>query len=224
MRKALITSILLVASLTGFSQTILSGSEVFGKDRKEGFYMTLNIEKKFIEKDWSLFISKYGGVAQSREVFNIAAANIPDISPDPINLMTKVISDQKVKTKVFASFDVGGGNMVSENNKSFRGVEQLLKDFYAFAMQNKDVRLAERDSEEAQKNLDRVNKTADRIVRDIEKNKREKEKLFKEIENNRIELEKLLKDQTDNKQDQENARIALEEKQKAASVVKTRIK
>ncbi len=46
MRKALITSILLVASLTGFSQTILSGSEVFGKDRKEGFYMTLNIEKK----------------------------------------------------------------------------------------------------------------------------------------------------------------------------------
>ncbi len=224
MRKALITSILLVASLTGFSQTILSGSEVFGKDRKEGFYMTLNIEKKFIEKDWSLFISKYGGVAQSRKVFNIAAANIPDISPDPINLMTKVISDQKVKTKVFASFDVGGGNMVSENNKSFRGVEQLLKDFYSFAMQNEDVRLAERDSEEAQKNLDRVNKTADRIVRDIEKNKREKEKLFKEIENNRIELEKLLKDQTDNKQDQENARIALEEKQKAASVVKTRIK
>ncbi len=224
MRKALITSILLVASLTGFSQTILSGSEVFGKDRKEGFYMTLNIEKKFIEKDWSLFISKYGGVAQSREVFNIAAANIPDISPDPINLMTKVISDQKVKTKVFASFDVGGGNMVSENNKSFRGVEQLLKDFYSFAMQNEDVRLAERDSEEAQKNLDRVNKTADRIVRDIEKNKREKEKLLKEIENNRIELEKLLKDQTDNKQDQENARIALEEKQKAASVVKTRIK
>ena len=30
---------------------------------------------------------------------------------------------------------VGGGNMISENNKSFRGVEQLLKDFYAFAMQ-----------------------------------------------------------------------------------------
>lgn len=224
MRKVLITSILLVASLACFSQTILSGSEVFGKDRKEGFYMTLNIEKKFIEKDWSLFISKYGGVAQSREVFNIAAANIPDISPDPINLMTKVISEQKVKTKIFASFDVGGGNMVSENNKAFRGVEKLLKEFYAFAMQNEDVRLAERDSEEAQKNLDRVNKTADRIVRDIEKNKREKEKLLKEIENNRIELEKLLKDQTDNKQDQENARIALEEKQKAASVVKTRIK
>ncbi len=224
MRKVLLTGFLLVASFAGFAQTILSGSEVFGKDRKEGFYMTLNIEKKFIEKEWSLFISKYGGVAQSRETFNIAAANISEVSADPINLMTKIISDQKVKTKVFASFDLGGGNMVSDNNKEFKGVENLLKDFYAFAMQNEDVRLAERDAEESQKNLDRVNKTGDRLTRDIEKNKREKEKLLKEIEENRVELEKLLKDQISNKQDQENARIALEEKQKAASVVKTRIK
>ena len=36
-------------------------------------------------------------------------------------------------------------------------------------MQNEDVRLAERDAEESQKNLDRVNKTGDRIARDIEK-------------------------------------------------------
>lgn len=224
MRKVFLTGILLVVGVASFAQTILSGSEVFGKDRKEGFYMTLNIEKKFIEKEWSLFISKYGGVAQSRETFNIAAANISEVSPDPINLMTKIISDQKVKTKVFASFDLGGGNMVSDNNKEFKGVEKILKDFYAFAMQNEDVRLAERDAEESQKNLDRVNKTGDRIARDIEKNKREKEKLLKEIEENRVELEKLLKDQTSNKQDQENARIALEEKQKAASMVKTRIK
>ena len=224
MKKVLISSILLFFTQISFAQTILSGSEVFGKDRKEGFYMTINVEKKIIEKDWSLFISKFGGVAQSREIFNIAGANLPDISSDPINLMTKVISEQKTKTKIFASFDIGGGNMVSQNNKSFWGVEQLLKDFYAFAMQNEDVRLAERDSEESQKNLDRVNKTGDKIVREIEKNKREKEKLLKEIENNRVELEKLLKDQEANKQDQENARITLEEKLKAASIVKTRIK
>jgi hypothetical protein len=224
MKKALLTGILLIASLVGFTQTILSGSEVFGKERKEGFYMTINIEKKIIEKDWLLFISKYGGVAQSREVFNIKAANIPDIMSEPINLRTKVTSHQKFKTKIFASFDVDGGNTVSENSNSFRGVEKLLKDFYAFAMQNEDVRLAERDSEESQKNLDWVNKTGDKLARDIEKNKREKEKLLKKIEENRIELEKLLKDQIDNKQDQENARISLEEKQKTNSILKTRIK
>lgn len=224
MKKVLVSSILLIITQFSFAQTILSGSEVFGKDRKEGFYMTINVEKKFIEKDWSLFISKFGGVAQNREVFNIAGANLPEISSDPINLMTKVISDQKTKTKIFASFDIGGGNMVSQNNKSFWGVEQLLKDFYAFAMQNEDIRLAERDSEESQKNLDRVNKTGDKITRDIEKNKREKEKLLKEVETNKIELEKLLKDQEANKLDKENARITLEEKLKAASVVKTRIK
>ena len=224
MRKVLLTSILLVASFVGFAQTILIGSEIFGKDRKEGFYMTINIEKKFVEKDWSLFISKYGGIAQSREVFNIASANIPDISPYLINLMSKVTSEQKAKTKIFASFDVDGGNTVSENSNSFIEVEKFLKIFYAFTMQNEDMRLAERDAEESQKNLDRVIKTGDKLSRDIEKNKREKEKLLKEIEENRIELEKLLKDQIANKQDQENARISLEEKHKASSILKTRIK
>jgi hypothetical protein len=224
MKKSVLVLALLVFSQLSFAQTILSGSEIFEKDRKEGFYMTINIDKKFIEKDWSLFISKYGGVAQSREVFNIASANFPEISSDPINLMTKVTSEQKLKTKIFASFDTGGGNMVSQNNKNFNGVEKLLKDFYAFAMQNEDVRLAERDAEESQKNLDRVIKTGDKIAKDIERNKREKEKLLKEIEENKVELEKFSQNQIANKQDQENAKIALDEKIKAASVVKTRIK
>lgn len=216
------TVLMLFMALTNFAQTILSGSEIFGKERKEGFYMTLSIDKKYIEKDWAIYISKYGGVSQNREIFSIASANMSEISPDPINLMSKVISEQKLKTKVFASFDVGGGQMVSENSINFSKVEKFLKDFYAFAMQNEDVRLAERDSEEAQKSLERVNKTGDKISRDIERNKREKEKLLKAIEENRIELEKLLNDQIANKQDQENAKISLEEKQKAASLVKTK--
>ena len=216
------TVLMLFMALTNFAQTILSGSEIFGKERKEGFYMTLSIDKKYIEKDWAIYISKYGGVSQNREIFSISSANMSEISPDPINLMSKVISEQKLKTKVFASFDVGGGQMVSENSINFSKVEKFLKDFYAFAMQNEDVRLAERDSEEAQKSLERVNKTGDKISRDIERNKREKEKLLKAIEENRIELEKLLNDQIANKQDQENAKISLEEKQKAASLVKTK--
>jgi hypothetical protein len=224
MKKALLTGNLLLTSFVGFTQTILSGSEFFDKERKDGFYMNISIEKKFVEKDWSLFISKYGRVAQSREVFNIKLANFPDISHDPINLMTKVTSDQKVKTKIFASFDVDGGNTISENTNLINGAEKLLKDFYAFAMQNEDIRLAERDVEESLKNLDRVNRTADKLTRDIEKNKREKEKLLKEIEENKIELENLLKDQVANKQDQENARISVQEKQKATSILKTGIK
>jgi hypothetical protein len=224
MKKALLTGILLTASFVGFSQTILVGSEVFGKERKAGFYMTIGIEKKIIEKDWSLFISKYGGVAQSREVFNIAAANIPDISSDPINLMTKVTSDQKLKTKIFASFNIDDENKDSESNNFSTGVEKLFNDFYDFAMKNEDIRLAEHDAEESQKNLDRVNKISDKLTRDIEKNKREKEKLLNEIEENKNSLEKLLKDQIAIKQDQENARISFEEKQKATSILKTRIK
>lgn len=217
-------SILLIVMLAGnslFAQTILSGSELFGTVRKEGFYMILSIEKKFIEKDWPLFLAKYGSVSQNKDIYNIASASIPDLTSEPVNLMTKIISDQKSKTKVFASFDIGG-TAVSNSSTSYYEVEKFMKEFYNYAMQNEDVRLAERDADESEKNLSRVEKTGKRIARDIERNKREKESLLRKIEENKQELEKLLQEETANKQDLENAKIALEEKQKSLSTVKTR--
>jgi len=221
MKKLTILIITLLATKTLFAQTILSGSELFGKDRKDGFYMTVSTEKKFIEKDWPLFLAKYGSVSQNRESYTIASASIPDLTSEPVNLMTKIISDQKTKTKVFASFDIGGTS-VSSSSSSYYEVEKFMKEFYAYAMQNEDVRLAERDAGESQKNYERVEKTGKRIVRDIERNKREKESLTRKIEENKQELEKLLQEEIANKQDMENAKIALEEKQKSLSTVKTK--
>lgn len=221
MKKTLTFLVTLITYNLSIAQTILSGSELFGKDRKEGVYMNLNIEKKYIDKDWPLFIAKFGNVAQNKEVFNIASASIPDITSEPINLMTKVTSEQKNKTQVFASFDIAG-TTISSSSENYAGVEKVMKDFYDYAMQNEDVRLAERDSDEAQKSYNRVQKTGEKIARDIERNKREKESLLKKIEENKEELEKLLQDQITNKQDQENGKITIEEKQKAVSTVKTR--
>lgn len=221
MKKISILLIVILAGNSLFAQTILSGSELFGTVRKEGFYMILSVEKKFIEKDWPLFLAKYGSVSQNKDIYNIASASIPDLTSEPVNLMTKIISDQKSKTKVFASFDIGG-TAVSNSSTSYYEVEKFVKEFYNYAMQNEDVRLAERDADESEKNLGRVEKTGKRIARDIERNKREKESLLRKIEENKQELEKLLQEETANKQDLENAKIALEEKQKSLSTVKTR--
>lgn len=221
MKKLTILILTLLATQTLVAQTILSGSEVFGKDRKDGFYMTLSAEKKFIEKDWPLFLAKYGSISQNRDTYNIASASIPDLTSEPVNLMTKIISDQKSKTKVFASFDIGG-TPISTSSTSYYEVEKFMKAFYVYAMQNEDVRLAERDADESQKSFDRVEKTGRRIARDIERNKREKETLLRKIEENKQELEKLLQEETANKMDMENAKIAVEEKQKSLSTVKTK--
>lgn len=221
MKKISMLIIALLAGKTLFAQTILSGSELFGSARKEGFYITLSAEKKFVEKDWQLFLAKYGSVSQNKDIYNIASASIPDLTSEPVNLMTKIISDQKSKTKVFASFDIGG-TAVSSSSGSYYEVEKFMKEFYAYAMQNEDVRLAEKDTEESEKNLSRVEKTGKRIARDIERNKRETESFIRKIEENKKELEKLLQEEIANKQDLENARIALEEKQKSLSTVKTK--
>jgi len=221
MRKLLSSIAALFVANGLFAQTILSGSELFGKDRKQGFYMTLGIEKKYIEKDWPLFIGKYGSISQNRETYNIASASIPDLTSEPVNLMTKITNDQKTTTRIFASFDIGG-TPVSNNSSNYYEVEKLLKEFYTFAMQNEDVRLAERDAGESEKNLSKVEKTGKQIARNIERNKREKETLLRKIEENKKELEQLLQDEIANKQDLENAKIALDEKQKSLSTVKTR--
>lgn len=218
MKKTLLIFAVLV-SFASKSQTILSGSEVFGKERKEGFYMNINVEDKYIKNDWEEFISKYGGINSSKGIYSIAKMKAKDISPDPINFFSKV-TGEKGKSTVFVAFDTGGGNMITANSVGFSGVEQLLTSFYKYAMHKEDIRLAERDSEEAQKNLDRVEKTGERIARDIEKNKKERENLLKKLDENKLELEKLLKDKASNEQDQENAKVALEEKKKAIQIVK----
>lgn len=221
MRKLFLLIVVVFATNGLFAQTILSGSELFGKDRKQGFYMTLGIEKKYIEKDWPMFIGKYGGISQSRETYNIASASIPDLTSEPVNLMTKIINDKKTVTRIFASFDIGGTE-VSNSSSNYYEVEKLMKEFYTFAMHNEDVRLAERDAGESEKNLSRVEKTGKQIARNIERNKREKETLLRKIEENKKELEQLLQDEIANKEDLEHAKVALEEKKKSLSTVKTR--
>lgn len=218
MKKTLLIFAVLLSFATK-AQTILSGSEVFGKDRKEGFYMNINVEDKYIKKDWEEFISKYGGINSSKGIYSISKMKANDISPDPLEFSSKITGD-KGKSTVFVAFDAGGGNMINANSVGFSGVEQLMKAFYNYAMHNEDIRLAEKDSDEAQKNLDRVEKTGDKLARDIEKNKKEKENLLKKLDENKLELEKLLKDKASNAQDQENAKIALEEKKKTIQIVK----
>jgi hypothetical protein len=219
MKKLLFLLNFLIISQLSTAQTILAGSELFEKARKDGLYFTVNIDKKYIEKEWQNYISKFGKVSKSKETFEIGAAKMSDISPDPINFQTKITGD-KTKSTIFCAFDTGGGNMVTNNTNNYPAAEKILKDFYQAAMHNEEIRLAERDVEESGKNLEKVVKTGDRLAKDIERNKKEKENLLKKIEENKTDLEKLLTDQTANKQDQENAKIAVEEKKKALEQVK----
>jgi hypothetical protein len=219
MKRITILLNLLIISQLSNAQTILAGSELFEKARKDGLYFTINIDKKFIEKEWQNYISKFGKVSKSKETYEIGAAKMSDVSPDPVNFQTKLTGD-KTKTTIFCAFDTGGGNMVTNNTNNYSAAEKILKDFYQAAMHNESVRLAEKDVEASESNLERVVKTGDRLAKDIERNKKEKENLLKKIEENKLDLEKLITDQTTNKQDQENAKIAVEEKKKALEQVK----
>lgn len=209
---------LIISQLTN-AQVILAGSELFEKARKDGLYFTINVDKKFIEKEWQNYISKFGKVSKTKDFYEISNAKMMDISPDPVYFQSKLTGD-KTKTTIFCAFDTGGGNMVTTNTNNYPAAEKIMKDFYGVAMYNEAVRLAEKDVEASEENLEKVIKTGERLAKDIERNKKEKENLLKKLEENKLNLEKLIADQTANKQDQENAKIALEEKKKALEQVK----
>ncbi|MFN3851517.1 MAG: hypothetical protein ACK4NY_18915 [Spirosomataceae bacterium] len=219
MKKILLSALILVLVNASYAQTILAGSELFEKARLEGMYFTLSVDKKYIEKEWPLYLQKYGKVTKTKDVVEVGGAKIKDISPDPVYIRSKVSGD-KTKTTVFCSFDVGNGISVTQSSTNYVAAEQILKEFYTQSMHNEDIRLAEKDAELSQDNYNKVVKTGDRLAKDIERNKREKENLLKKLDENKVELEKLLADQENNKKDQENAKIALDEKKKAIEQVK----
>ncbi|MCU0324965.1 MAG: hypothetical protein MUF45_06890 [Spirosomaceae bacterium] len=219
MKKVLLSALILVLVNVSFGQTILAGSELFEKNRLEGMYFTLSVDKKYIDKEWPLYLQKFGKVTKSKEVVEVGGAKIKDISSDPVYIRSKVTGD-KTKTTVFCSFDVGNGITVTQSSTNYVAAEQILKEFYTQSMHNEDIRLAEKDAELSEDNYNKVVKTGDRLAKDIERNKREKENLLKKLDENKAELEKLLTDQESNKKDQENAKIALDEKKKAIEQVK----
>lgn len=219
MKKVFATSLMLLFGQFSFSQTILAGSELFEKTRVEGMYFTMSIDKKNIDKEWPIYLQKFGKVTKSKDIVEVGGSKIKDISPDPIYIRSKITGD-KTKTTVFCSFDVGNGITVTQSSTNYVAAEQILKEFYTQAMHNEDLRLAEKDAELSEDNYNKVVKTGDRLAKDIERNKREKENLLKKLDENKAELEKLLTDQENNKKDQENAKIALDEKKKAIEQVK----
>lgn len=213
MKKKLLSFCLILTSLSGFSQTINAGSEEFNKVRKDGFSMSLPIEQKNIEKDWLQYLNNFGDVEKSKGTYTLAKGKVPKISADPILIQSKVGSINN-KSTIFLGFDLGGGRSLPIDSEEFKEVERMMKDFYQTALMKEEIRLAEKDSDEAKKNQERVTKTSERLKRDTERNAKDLESLNKKIEENKAQAIQIQKDIDQNLKDIESAKTVLSEKSK----------
>ena len=217
-----ITTFLLTIAATGIhAQTVYAGESTIEKTKTSGLYLTLQGDGKQIEKDWEEQLKTYGRLTASRGLYRVPNADIPAVSPEPINLMSTVKSARTSAT-IFAAFDLGSGNFVRTGGTGYSAAEQLLKDFASKSVLGQEVRLAEGSFDEAQKNHQKAVRNGERLQREIELNAKEKERLLKRIDDNTKELEQFQKDVETNKTDQANALMELENRKKNIEAVKTK--
>ncbi|GAB3012968.1 hypothetical protein [Spirosoma pulveris] len=216
-----LTYCLLTYSYSTIAQTIYAGETTVEKAKLPGLYLTLQGDGKQIEKDWETKLQTFGRTASSRGTYRVTNANIPSISPEPINLVSTVKTTRTSAT-IFASFDLGNGNFVTTGGTGYAAAEALLKEFSTNSLYGQEVRLAESSFDEAQKNHQKLVRNGERLQREIEQNAKEKERLLKRIDENAKQLEQLNKDITTNKTEQETALVELDNRKKNVEAVKAK--
>ncbi|GAB3504750.1 hypothetical protein GCM10027341_35500 [Spirosoma knui] len=203
------------------AQTVYAGESTVDRTKLSGLYLTLQGDGKQIEKDWEDQLKTFGRVTASRGTYRVTNADLRDISPEPINL-TSTVKSSRTSATIFAAFDLGSGNYVKAGDSHYAAAERLLKDFATKTTFNQEVKTAELNFDEAQRNHQKTVRNGERLQREIEANAKEKERLLKRIDENAKELEQLQKDLEISKTDQETALTELENRKKNVEAVKAK--
>ncbi len=225
MRKSINTVLSLLFAVASLqfapAQTVYPGDQEVEKTKLPGLFLVIAADGRQVEKDWEAQLQTYGRMSSGRGVYKVSTANIPAISPEPINLISQVKTSKRSAT-IFTSFDLGGGSFVTMSNGNYQAAEKLLAEFAARFEFNQGVRVADDALGESQKNHQKSVRTGEKLQRDIETNKKDKERLLKRIDDNAKELEQLLKDVETNKTEQANALTDMTNKAKAVETVKAK--
>ncbi|MDH4460591.1 MAG: hypothetical protein QE277_04155 [Flectobacillus sp.] len=225
MKNLLFAALLFLGASTVKAQ-VFSGIQEVEKASKEGLYTSVAVDEKYVKESWAKELAKYGKIETGKGgAYKILSATIPTISPDPVNLVSRVFSDNG-RTKIFLSLALGEENIVNGSHPKYAEGERILTTFVNTVTLEENVRTEQKKLESFQDVQKRIARNSDKLVRSIENNKKEKENLLKKIEENRIELEKLLTDVEQIKKDQVKAgdevNLQLKRLDEAKKIVPTR--
>lgn len=210
---------LLAGNVDSNAQTVTAGEQTIDKNKLSGLILTVPLEGKQAERDWEEQLKSYGKVTISRGTYKVSTAYIPALSSEPINLISTVDRSRK-STAIFTSFDLGGGNFITAGSDKYAAAEKMLMDYAATAEYNQQVRDAEGLQAEADRNYQKAVKTGERLLRETERNKKEKETLLRRLDDNAKELEQLTKDTETNKTELSTTQADLDNRRKATEAVR----
>jgi len=199
--------------------------EKLEKLQRQGFAVLILLEEPFVDKAWSKKVKEFGKVESRKNEYIVTEAVVPQISPQPVRVYSKVTEKAKQGVEVWLGVDMGTEFITSKHPKS----EQLEQILYQFAV---DVYKADYllQVEEAEKILAKSTKEYERTVaaelkirNKIQKNKDDKKELMDKLKETKMDSIQLVKDLEMNKLEQKQDSIETIKMKKAVDAVKAKM-
>lgn len=220
-KNHLLTFTALLLTLGAAAQAIVQPAFLdIDKQKRQGYAASTDLDRRVVEKAWKDKLNQFGRVDTKRDVYTVNFAKLPFL--DQQARVISQLNTTKGRTQIFLSVDQNNGEAIAAGHGQESQVEQLLLDF----MQQMDYEAQFRTAEKAFNDAESTNKDAtrkgERLLRDIESNKKEGERLLKRLEENKAELLKLQGDTAQNHKDREAAAQVFEKQRQNLESVKSR--
>jgi len=222
--KSLLIGVFICLFYVPLTAQVFSGLAEIDKAKKEGFYTYLNSEERVVTNAWKEYLKKIGTVDAGRAgSIHVEQARISTISDNPINVLS-LITEEKNKVKLFVSMRIGPDNYIQTGHEKFKDASQWLEEFAQIINLQESLRKEESKLAELKAAQLKNQRYAERLVRELDSNKRQTDLLTKKLEETRIEKEKILANQEQNKLDQKTNELALEQQLKQVESAKSKVK
>lgn len=190
------------------------------KVKRQGYAASTDIDRRTLERAWKDKLGQYGRVDAKRDVYTVNFAKTPFL--DNQATMVSQLNTSKGRTQIFLSVDAGNGEYVAAGHGQGAQVEKILLDFMRQIDYDEQMRGAGKTFQEAETNQKDLTRKGERLIKELENNKKEAERLTKKLEENKLEFTKLQADTAQNRIDRTAAQQVLEKQRQSLENVKTR--
>lgn len=195
--------------------------------KRRGQQLTVQLDPKFVEKQWKEHLKEAGKVKQSKGVYTVEGAEIKSISKSPMRI-SSTVGSEGAGSYVWWTLDMGVAYVdKSATPEEYAAAERYMEDF-ARKLYQEDVLLqinqAENVLRSTKQEQDRVVKQANDLQLSIEKNKKRKLELEAELVRNAEELKQLEQNVELNIKQQEASRQQVQAMEKAVEEVREKLK
>lgn len=221
MKKLLLPLCPLLLALGAFAQAIVQPAFLdIDKQKRQGYAASTDLDRRVVEKAWKDKLEQYGRVDSKRDVYTVNFAKLPFL--DQQARVISQLNTTKGRTQIFLSVDQNNGEAIAAGHGQGRDVENLLLDFMKQMDYEAQFRVAEKAFTDAESASKDVTRRGERLLRELESNKKENERLLKRLEENKAEFLKLQGDTAQNRKDREAAAQVFDKQRQNLEAVKSR--